>query len=167
MKVAFLPSEVAEMCQVAHNTVLKWIQTGKLAAYTTLGGHYRVRCEDLCDFTRNGILDSSLGLVPRLRFLIIGVDTEFFEQLRCEVYTRWPVSRVENACDEFEIGWWLAFMRPTHIAVNRLSDLEQILQRHGHLVADNDWSEWHLIRLPESCGDDLREWLECNVLAQI
>ena len=41
---------IAAYCRVSHVTVLKWIKSGKLRAYTIPSGHYRVREEDFRDF---------------------------------------------------------------------------------------------------------------------
>jgi two-component system response regulator VicR len=34
--------DVAEYCQVSRSSVFRWIREGKLPAFTTPGGHYRV-----------------------------------------------------------------------------------------------------------------------------
>jgi excisionase family DNA binding protein len=61
--VGFLPTEeemekggplttgdVAGYCHVSHVTVFRWIKRGLLKAYSTPGGHYRIRCDDLVAF---------------------------------------------------------------------------------------------------------------------
>lgn len=35
--------DVADYCQVSRSSVFRWIREGKLHAFTTPGGHYRVR----------------------------------------------------------------------------------------------------------------------------
>ena len=42
----FTTSEVARYCAVTNDGVLKWIKSGKLRAFSTPGGHYRVSAED-------------------------------------------------------------------------------------------------------------------------
>ena len=42
----FTTSEVAAYCAVSNDGVLKWIKAGKMRAFTTPGGHYRVSAED-------------------------------------------------------------------------------------------------------------------------
>jgi excisionase family DNA binding protein len=42
--------DVASYCHVSHVTVFRWIKRGILKAYSTPGGHYRIRCDDLVDF---------------------------------------------------------------------------------------------------------------------
>ncbi|MCR4407350.1 MAG: helix-turn-helix domain-containing protein [Anaerolineae bacterium] len=43
-------SDIARYCQVSLVTVFRWIRSGKLKAYTTPGGHYRIRQSDFRDF---------------------------------------------------------------------------------------------------------------------
>ena len=51
-KRSFSTSEIGEYCSVTPDSVLKWIHSGKLTAFTTRGGRYRVAAEDLRDFLR-------------------------------------------------------------------------------------------------------------------
>ena len=46
----FTTSEVAHYCAVTNDGVLKWIKSGKLRAFSTPGGHYRVSAEDFRSF---------------------------------------------------------------------------------------------------------------------
>ncbi len=49
--------DVARICQVSQATILNWIRHRGLSAYTTPGGHYRVRQDDLQEFAaRYGML---------------------------------------------------------------------------------------------------------------
>jgi two-component system OmpR family response regulator len=46
----FTTSEVASYCAVTNDGVLKWIKAGKMRAFTTPGGHYRVSTDDFRSF---------------------------------------------------------------------------------------------------------------------
>ena len=43
-------SDVARYCGVSSVTVSRWIRGDKLRAYTTPGGHYRIRKQDFREF---------------------------------------------------------------------------------------------------------------------
>jgi two-component system OmpR family response regulator len=43
-------TEVARYCGVTSVTVSRWIRGNKLRAYTTPGGHYRIRKRDFKEF---------------------------------------------------------------------------------------------------------------------
>jgi two-component system OmpR family response regulator len=49
-------SDVARYCGVTSVTVSRWIRGNKLRAYTTPGGHYRIRKQDFREFLKsNGL----------------------------------------------------------------------------------------------------------------
>ena len=43
-------SDIARYCGVTSVTVSRWIRGNKLRAYTTPGGHYRIRKQDFREF---------------------------------------------------------------------------------------------------------------------
>jgi two-component system response regulator VicR len=48
--------DVADYCQVSRSSVFRWIREGKLEAFTTPGGHYRVPENEFRNFlARYGI----------------------------------------------------------------------------------------------------------------
>jgi excisionase family DNA binding protein len=42
--------QVAKWCHVSRASVLNWIRNGKLKAYSTPGGHFRILASDLLPF---------------------------------------------------------------------------------------------------------------------
>ena len=46
----FTTTEIARYCEVSNDGVLKWIKAGKLRAFATPGGHYRISSEDFREF---------------------------------------------------------------------------------------------------------------------
>ena len=61
--VPLTTGEAAKYCHVSQATIVNWIKLGKLPAYSTPGGHYRIL---LTDFLR--FLDShKMPVDPRLR----------------------------------------------------------------------------------------------------
>lgn len=53
MKQEFKTSDVAKIFNLTNNAVINWIKSGKLPAYETGGGHYRIMREDLIKFIEN------------------------------------------------------------------------------------------------------------------
>ena len=76
----FTTSEVATYCAVTNDGVLKWIKSGKLRAFSTPGGHYRVSAEDFSNATFPWLTgrdftaaDIEVGL-PLYRYFTCGLD---------------------------------------------------------------------------------------------
>ncbi|HXV76094.1 MAG TPA: response regulator [Candidatus Polarisedimenticolaceae bacterium] len=112
----FTTSEVARYCAVTNDGVLKWIKSGKLRAFSTPGGHYRVSAEDFRAFLEQfdiPIDESFFRGSSRQRSVLI-VDDE--PDIR-EVVRRWLKEldeelRVEEACDGYEAGIKIGSMQP-------------------------------------------------------
>jgi excisionase family DNA binding protein len=75
MKKFFTTSEAAQICGVAHTTVIRWITEGKLKAHETPGGHRRIERVELVSFMQEFKIPvpSSVG---DLRFKILAVDDD-------------------------------------------------------------------------------------------
>jgi excisionase family DNA binding protein len=65
--------EVAKYCHVSQATIINWIRDGKLEAYTTPGGHYRVPQSDLVSFlnTYKMPIDAGLRQSRRPRLVLV------------------------------------------------------------------------------------------------
>ena len=48
----FTVNQAAEYCRVSPQTIVNWINDGKLAAYKTAGGHRRIKMDDLDAFLK-------------------------------------------------------------------------------------------------------------------
>lgn len=66
--------QAAEYCRVSQATILNWIKEGKLRAYTTPGGHYRILQGDLVAFLEayEMPVDPALRKAARPQVLIVG-----------------------------------------------------------------------------------------------
>ena len=53
MKEVLTTAEVAELFRVGQRTVYRWIDSGRLAAFQTPGGHWRVRGDSVASLFRS------------------------------------------------------------------------------------------------------------------
>ena len=67
--------QISKICEVNPTTVQNWVKENKLKAYTTPGGHRRVRREDLIDFLHRFDMPVPRALTERKPFILI-VDDE-------------------------------------------------------------------------------------------
>lgn len=68
--------EVAKFLNVYTNTVIHWMNTGKLNGYRTPGGHRRILREELLNFIKNNHLEESMKLNARKKILIVEDDPD-------------------------------------------------------------------------------------------
>ncbi|MGQ9616741.1 MAG: response regulator [Spirochaetota bacterium] len=71
--------QIGKFCQVNIRTVIRWIETGKLKAYATPGGHRRVKWSDLIQFlTQNRMpIPKELEEARKKKLLVVDNDPEF------------------------------------------------------------------------------------------
>lgn len=69
-------SEVAAYCQVTNDGVVKWIKAKKLRAYSTPGGHYRIRKSDFREFLERFGMPVDQKFFAEERKKILVVDDE-------------------------------------------------------------------------------------------
>jgi excisionase family DNA binding protein len=76
--------EVAQVCRVTTRTINNWIRAGKLKAYATPGGHFRIWPNDLETFLKAHQMDINFdfrGEHPK-RILIVDDDEAYAEMIK-------------------------------------------------------------------------------------
>ena len=112
----FTTSEVARYCAVTNDGVLKWIKSGKLRAFSTPGGHYRVSAEDFRSFLEQYDIpvDEAFFQGSQRERAVLVVDDEpnirdIVGRLLKELD---PSMRIEEACDGYEAGIKIGSLQP-------------------------------------------------------
>ncbi|OGR80173.1 MAG: hypothetical protein A2X32_05900 [Elusimicrobia bacterium GWC2_64_44] len=83
MKRFYTTSETAEICSVAHTTVIRWIGEGKIKAHETPGGHRRIEKQDLLDFLKRFNLPVPASFADsRYRVLVVDDETLMLAMIR-------------------------------------------------------------------------------------
>jgi excisionase family DNA binding protein len=112
----FTTSEVASYCAVTNDGVLKWIKSGKLRAFSTPGGHYRVSAEDFRAFLEKFDIpvDEAFfrGTKKRRTVLVVDDEPNIREIVRRLLGELDPDLKVEEACDGYEAGIKIGSLQP-------------------------------------------------------
>jgi len=106
-------SEVANYCQVTNDGVVKWIKARKLKAYSTPGGHYRIRKSDFKEFLgRYGMpLDPDFFSEEKKRILIVDDEPSILDVLS-QALGDLATYQVSSARDGYEAGLKIGTFRP-------------------------------------------------------
>jgi excisionase family DNA binding protein len=109
-------SDVARYCSVSNDGVLKWIKAGKLRAFATPGGHYRISAEDFRDFLDRfdiPIDESFFGGQQRACTVLVVDDEREMRELIRRMLERLDLDlRVEEASDGYEAGIKIGSLQP-------------------------------------------------------
>jgi two-component system OmpR family response regulator len=112
----FTTSEVAGYCAVTNDGVLKWIKSGKLRAFSTPGGHYRVSAEDFRTFLDKFDMpvDETFfrGAERRRSVLVVDDEPNIREIVRRLLNEMDENMHIEEASDGYEAGIKIGSLQP-------------------------------------------------------
>jgi len=99
----YTTGEVASFCDVTINAVKKWIAAGKLSAFRTPGGHYRIEREDFKSFVEKYKLHIKDKLFTgEKKILIVDDEAHVVEFIRGVLEASDEKYLIETAKDGYE-----------------------------------------------------------------
>jgi excisionase family DNA binding protein len=113
-------SEVAAYCQVTNDGVVKWIKAKKLRAYSTPGGHYRIRKSDFREFLeRYGMpVDPEFFSEERKKILVVDDHQEMLEAITRALGGDGSAFSILSARDGYEAGLKIGTFKPDLIILD-------------------------------------------------
>jgi excisionase family DNA binding protein len=138
-KDVFTTHEVARILSVDMSTVIDWIDRAKLAGYRTLGGHRRVKREDLLAFVKaNRMPAFGLADQPGPVVLIVEDDPDARKAMSSLIRLRRPDAVVHEAGDGFIAGKRVQELRPEVVVLDLFLPGVDGFTVCEHLRADPD-----------------------------
>ena len=112
--------DVARYCHVTHVGVLKWIKSGKLNAYSTPGGHYRILRNEFLNFLKryNMPIEESFFSRHRKKILVVDDEPAIVEVIIRSLERDNPHYVFASASDGYEAGLRVAAFRPDLIILD-------------------------------------------------
>lgn len=99
----YTTGEIAAFCHVTINAVKKWIASGKLGAFRTPGGHYRINKGDFMAFIGKYKLEIKEEIFPeRKKVLIIDDEHDVVEYIKGALEAMQMGYIIETAGDGYE-----------------------------------------------------------------
>lgn len=115
-KKIFSTFEVAKMLELSPGTVANWVDAGRLKAFNTLGGHRRIKVEDLEVFLRENKIPAPKELSERAaaprKVLIVEDDEKFLKLMEKFFRTFRKKWEVFAAADGFQAGSLVGSEKP-------------------------------------------------------
>lgn len=103
-KDIYTTSDVAELFKVYTTTVVDWITSGKLKAFQTPGGHYRIHRSDLTIFLKERHIPLSSHWAEKVRILLVDDEKtilKLMQRVLAKSHPDWSIRMAENG---FEAG---------------------------------------------------------------
>jgi excisionase family DNA binding protein len=112
----FSTFELAKMLELSPGTVANWVDAGRLKAFTTLGGHRRIKAEDLKTFLEENKIPAPKELAERLdtakKVLIVEDDEKFLRLMERFFRTFRKKWEIFSAADGFQAGSLVGSEKP-------------------------------------------------------
>ena len=113
--------EVGKLVGVHSVTVLRWIEKNGLKSYKTVGGHNRVRFDDLLEYVKEHDLPFPRGLLQqaeKTKVLIVDNDEEVLNVLAESLNRSDDEFTVETATDGFQAGQIMERIKPDVVVLD-------------------------------------------------
>lgn len=126
VKRQFKTAEICGFFDVTRVTVIDWIKNGKLTAYETGGGHYRVMREDLIDFFKQknrplpDELKSESEKHKKYKILIVDDEKNSVEFIKMVLDDLGVDLEIQAAYDGLEAGFKVAHFLPHLVILDAL-----------------------------------------------
>lgn len=113
--------QVSKFCNVYPTTVINWIKEGKLPAYTTAGGHRRIKREDLLKLMKKNNMPMPQELVKgdKNRVLVIDDDPKILKMINTILSSEKDLE-VLTTSDGFQAGLTVSIWMPDIILLDML-----------------------------------------------
>lgn len=107
-------SQAGKYCNVSAKTIINWIEAGYIKAYKTVGGHRRIRKEDLDQFLREkGMpLPEEAKIAERKKILVVDDDRIIVETIVQALEEDEFGYEMISASDGFEAGLQVSHFKP-------------------------------------------------------
>jgi two-component system response regulator VicR len=111
--------QIGKFCQVNIRTVIRWIETGKLKAYSTPGGHRRVKWSDLINFLKENKMPipKELEEARQKKILVVDEDPNFLEVAKTNL-EKIPDTETRVTSSGFDAGIMVADWVPDLILID-------------------------------------------------
>jgi excisionase family DNA binding protein len=135
-------SQACKYCKVSSKTIINWIEAGHIKAYKTVGGHRRIKKEDLDEFLRKNAMPlpaESKG-EERKKILVVDDDKIIVETLVQALEEDEYGYELISASDGFEAGLQVSHFKPDLVILD--------------------------IMMPDINGYEVCQKIKCNPLTQ-
>ena len=116
----FTVSQASKYCKVAPKTIINWIEAGHINAYKTVGGHRRIKQEDLDHFLKEHkmpIFNQSFEEAKK-KILVVDDDRIIVETIVQSLEEDEHGYEIISAADGFEAGIQVSHFKPDLIILD-------------------------------------------------
>lgn len=159
----YTTGEIAGFCHVTINAVKKWIASGKLGAFRTPGGHFRVNRDDFKEFIGKYKLEIKDSLFPeKKRVLIIDDERTVVEFVKGALESLDKGYQIETASDGYDALIKVGDFKPQLLVLDiRMPKIDgfEVCRR---IKGDESTSGIKILAVTAYGKDDIDKILQCG-----
>lgn len=159
----YTTGEIATICHVTINAVKKWIASGKLVAFRTPGGHFRINKGDFQTFLERFKLDIKQEAFPeKKRVLIIDDETAVVEFIKGAIEAMEMGYVVETAGDGYDALIKVGDFKPALLVLDiRMPNIDgfEVCRR---IKCDSHTSEIKILAVTAYGQEDIDKIIQCG-----
>ncbi len=159
----YTTGEVASFCDVTINAVKKWIAAGKLPAFRTPGGHYRIERDDFKRFVETYKLHIKERLFKGERkILIVDDEVHIVEFIKDVLQSSGEDYAVETARDGYEALIKIGGFNPTLLILDIMMPRLDGFEVCRRIKADNATKDIRIIAVTAYGRDEMEKIKQCG-----
>ncbi len=157
MKQYFTMSQAAGICAVNRTTMLRWVRSGKIEAYSTPGGHKRILSEVLKKWLEDNQMPFDINELQDKKTRILIVDDDRTVRMYLTKILKGVLIETETAADGFIAGKKIVQFRPDLVILDLSMPYMDGFEVCKTLKADHDTSEIKIIVLTGHATEENRK----------
>lgn len=159
----YTTGEIAEFCHVTINAVKKWIVSGKLHAFRTPGGHFRVNKENFVEFLDKYKLDIKEEVFPeRKKILIADDEPNVVEFIRGALESMRRGYWIEAAADGYEALIKVGDFKPELLILDIMMPRIDGFEVCRRLKGDKDTSDIKILAVTAYGKEEMEKIVKCG-----
>ncbi len=162
-KKPYTTGEIADFCHVTINAVKKWIVSGKLHAFRTPGGHFRVNKENFVEFLDKYKLDIKDEVFPERRKILIADDEpSVVEFIKGALESMQRGYQIETAADGYEALIKVGDFKPELLILDIMMPRIDGFEVCKRLKGDRSTSDIKILAVTAYGKEDIEKIVRCG-----
>lgn len=153
-KKSYTTHQVSKFCDVYPTTVIKWIKEGILPAFTTPGGHRRIKQEDILNLMKKNNMPIPEELTKGNKYRVVVIDDEQkIRRMIQMIFLAEDDFEVRTAASGFEAGTIISNWEPDIILLDFLMPQVDGFEVCRRLKADDKTKDIPIIAITVLKGE--------------
>ncbi len=159
----YTTGDIASFCHVTINAVKKWIAAGKIEAFRTPGGHYRVNRDEFISFLDKYKLDIKDDIFPKkTKILIVDDEPVVIEFIKGALDAMQQGFAIETAADGYDALIRVGDFKPDLLILDiRMPKIDgfEVCRR---IKDDSATKDIKILAVSAYGRDDLERMIDCG-----